>query len=1025
LPPVLKTFQFNIFQSYILEFGVDVNGTPYMRVIANGGFVLETPKVVTNVTQANPAVVTSAAHGFVNGDWVFGNGFVGMTQLNSRTFVVAGATTNTFTLNGLFNNPINSIGFGAYVSGGTFARLFTNRQIPYALPDLQYLKVVQSADVMTLCCVNQATGTEYQPADLSRLAANNWNFVTTTFASAIGAPTSCVAVPSTTVANNGTGNAFNVPAAQYAFCVTAIDINGEESIASPIAYTPNGTNAVSSVDIAITAGSITVTWAATSGAVSYNVYKAPAAVWNTGPTPGNNPPQSVPIGSAFGFAGSAVGTQFVDNNVSPDFTVTPPLHLNPFSRGQIISGTVTANGTGYTQATVSASITTATGSNAIIIPIIVSGEVVGFIVENPGGGYLPGNALVISDSGGGTGATGFVTIGPQTGTYPGVPGYFQQRRIYSATLNNPDTMFLSQTGAFTNMDSSDPPIDSDAIVMTPWAQQVNTVQWTLPMPGGLIVATGLDAWQVAGTSGAGSPLTPASESAQPQESYGFSPRVPPIRAGYDILYVQELGYTVRDLQYNFFSNVYAGNDLSVLSNQLFEGFQIISWGWSRIPWKIVWAVRDDGKALSLTYDKEEQLAGWARHDTNGLFQSVAIASEPPVDVPYFVVKRFIPGSASVPIGQWAYYIERMDNRFWDGPEAPWCIDAGLALGQPAPNATLSVATAVGPGNITGGFVSNGGQGYTNPSGQIIDPAGTGTGGQIAFTQAAGVVNGFTIVAQGQNYSPSTFVIINDPTGAGANFVPFVSQNVLFNASAPVFGNTTAGDVIRIGGGQATVSAVNTPSQVLAAITVPIVKTIPNDPNKLPIPASSGNWTITTPVTVITNLNHLEGMQVTGLADGQVIPLTTVVNGTVTLGTAASSIKIGLPFVAQLQALHLEEASQGSIQGKRKVVKGVTVRLEASRGVQVGANQPVASTLDFQQEIPWSNMTDLPEVPNAGIPTAALPLFSGDKFMPIGDDWANWDGWQASPGMVAAQQLLPLPMNIAAFVPTFEVGDQNG
>jgi hypothetical protein len=229
-------------------------------------------------------------------------------------------------------------------------------------------------------------------------------------------------------------------------------------------------------------------------------------------------------------------------------------------------------------------------------------------------------------------------------------------------------------------------------------------------------------------------------------------------------------------------------------------------------------------------------------------------------------------------------------------------------------------------------------------------------------------------------------------------------------------------VIRIGGGQAVVSSVVSPSQVLAAITVPIVRTMPNDPNNLPVPAPAGTWTITTPVSVITNLDHLEGMQVTGLADGNVIPLTTVVGGTITLPQAASSVKVGLPFIAQLQALHIEEQSQGTIQGKRKKANGLNVRMEKTRGIQVGANQPVAAALDFQQEIPWSNLVDVPEVPNANVPAAALPLFSGDKFARLNDDWQNYNGWEAAPLMVAVQQSLPLPMNITALVPTFEVGD---
>ena len=455
----------------------------------------------------------------------------------------------------------------------------------------------------------------------------------------------------------------------------------------------------------------------------------------------------------------------------------------------------------------------------------------------------------------------------------------------------------------------------------------------------------------------------------------------------------------------------------VLSNHLFDNFQIVTWAFANIPWKMIWATRSDGKFLSLTFDKEEQLSGWARHDTNGFVEGNSVGVEPPVDAPYFVVKRFIVGEQ-----QWAYYIERMDNRLWEGPEDPWCIDAGLALTQPAPNATLSAASAAGPGTISGGFLATTGQNYTDPSAQIFDPMGTGSGGVVTITQTDGAISGFNIVDAGQNYSPATQVIIIDPTGAGASFVVFISQNVLFTASVAVFDAGNVGDVIRIGGGQATVTQFLNASEVIAAVTVPILQTVPNDPFLLPAPAAPGNWTITTPVTAVTNLNHLEGMTVTGLADGAVIPPTTVVNGTVTLPTAASAVKIGLPFIAQLQAMPPEIPAKGSIQGDRKRVHGMNIRVQASRGFQIGANQPVASALDFQQEIPWSNLVDVPDVPQQNLPDAALPLFTGDKFAPISDDWQNFNGWEASPGWVAAQQLQPLPLNVLAFVPRYSLGD---
>ena len=1063
LPPRAINFQFNIYQSYVLEFGVGPRG-PYMRVIANGAYVTETPTIITGVSLANPCVVTDPSNGYANGDWVFASGIGGTTELNGRTVVVEDALTNSVTLFAAFGQPINSLSYGAYTSGGSLARIYTNYDSSYALADLPYLKVVQSADVMSLCCVNQITGTEYPPIDLARLAANNWSFTDTTFASVIAAPQNCTATTSvtpadfiqsgftgtisgstltvsaiatgglaagytiggsgvtagTTITGYGTGTggtgtytlsatsavgsstsmtAYGPPT-QYAYCVTAVDITtGEESVASNIAYITN------SDDIALVAGSHTVTWSPVPNAASYNIYQAPPS-YDT----------AVPVGSVFGYIGTTTGNQFVNTNIQADFATTPPLHLDPFAPGQIFSvGAVPSSGT-FAQATTTASIDTATGSGGVIIPVVVSGQVSAGIVQNGGTNYAGSDKVTFTDSGTGDSVTASLNVGPETGTFPAVPAYFQARRVYADTLSNPDTLFGSQTGAYQNMDQSSPPVDSDAIITTPWGQQVNGIQFMQPMPGGLILGTGLDAWQLSGATGAGSPWTPASQSAQPQESNGFSGTVQPLKINYDIVYLQQNGTVVRDLQYNFFTNIYAGTDISILSSHLFDDFQVVRWAWAQTPWKIVWVVRNDGKFLSLTFDKEEQLKGWGRHDTNGLMADVTVATELPVNAPYFVVKRYIVGQM-----QWAYYIERMDNRLWKGPEDPWCIDAGLALAMPEPAATLTAAAAEGPGTITGGYLPNGGQNYTAPSAQINDPAGTGSGGSIAFTLTLGAITGFSIVP-GQDYSPGTTVTIIDETGAGATFVPIISQNVLFNASAPVFGDNNPGDVIRIGGGQATVTTINSPTQVLAAITAPILDTVPNDPNLLPSPAASGEWSITTPVSEVTNLFHLEGMQVTGLADGQVIPLTTVTNGSIALPNPASAIKVGLPFVAQLQTMPIEIPSLGSVQGDRKRIQNATVRVQASRGFQLFANQPVASEHDFQQEIPWSNGVDVPSVPAVGVPDSALPLFTGDLFAPIDDDWQDSNGFMASRGLIGAQQLQPLPLDVLALVPSVSLGD---
>ncbi len=62
-----------------------------------------TPKSITGATNANPIQITCNAHGFSNGDLVVISGVLGNTNANGE-YVVASATTNTFTLTGRAGN---------------------------------------------------------------------------------------------------------------------------------------------------------------------------------------------------------------------------------------------------------------------------------------------------------------------------------------------------------------------------------------------------------------------------------------------------------------------------------------------------------------------------------------------------------------------------------------------------------------------------------------------------------------------------------------------------------------------------------------------------------------------------------------------------------------------------------------------------------------------------------------------------------------------------------------------------------
>ena len=894
LPPRDIPFQFNNNQGFILEFG-----DYYMRIKSNGAYVVENAVSVTSVSSQG-LFITSTPHGYSAGDWVYnsGNGsFSGLTWIISST-----PTSSEFTVTGLFGNAVTSV---VPSTVGTVSRVYT-LVTPYAAVDLPYLKFVQSADTMTLDCVNQVTLTEYPPYSLIRSGATNWSLSQITYSSPISAPTGC----------GGSVTSSTTASTYYSYVVTALDANENESV-------PSNANSLYNNDISINAGSNTITWNPVAGATHYYVYKA---------TPSYG--AIVPIGVNFGYLGEAFGTSFVDTNITADFTRVPPSHQDPFAKGQVIGVSLLSGGSGYSQSTVGFSITTSTGSGFAGSPIVLSGAVVGFLIDNNGKNYASSDTITIT---GGSSATMQLVIGSKTGTYPAVPAYLFQRAVQANTTNAPDNYFMSQPGRYQNMDSSIPITDGDAIIGNPWAQQVNGIQFIQPMLSAAIIFTGAGTWLLSGGGGVGTPFTPTSQQATPQEYNGISSTIAPITVNNEILYVQSLGGNVRDLSYNFFTQRASSVDVTVLSSHLFENSKLIQWAYAQEPYKLIWGVRDDGTALSLTFIKEQEVQGWARHDTNGLFVGVCSVTEPPVNAVYWLVKRYINGS-------WYYYSERSDNRLWTTVEGNFCVDAGLSYPQPMPSATLSASASTG--------------------------------------------------------------------------------NITLTASSSVFNSSNVGYVIRMGGGIMDVTSYIS-NTVLTATVRPnqnIIVTLPNDPNNMPIPQTAGNWTMTKPTLVVTGLNHLIGMSVAILADGGVVynqVVTSFSDGTVgiTLPVAASSITVGLPFLAQLQSTYLDAPSQTTMQSKRKSINAVSLRIEKTRGISVGCNQPDQATQSNGGNPNWTNLTELKMRNSTMVAGQPIPLQTGDFYVPV------QGGWETN-GQVAIQQNYPLAANINAIIVYYNLGDSS-
>lgn len=287
----LIPFKFNAKQAYVLEFSHLT-----MRIIKDGGYVLEPSKNVTGATKANPGVITSNSHGFSNGDIVSFASVGGMTQLNGRTYTVANVTTNTFTLKDVFGVNVNTTGYGTYTSGGTVSRVATIVS-PYAETDLALMKFVQSKDVVTITKLDQIAGTDMEERKLTRTDHHLWTFSVPTFTPTMAAPGTVTAVVTT-----GTGST------SYTYQVTCVATDTEEE------SLPTQSNTITN-NLTTAGNKNTISWTAVAGASKYNVYKNDNGV--------------------YGFIGQAAGAgptiTFVDDNIDADGGDTPPASRNPFS----------------------------------------------------------------------------------------------------------------------------------------------------------------------------------------------------------------------------------------------------------------------------------------------------------------------------------------------------------------------------------------------------------------------------------------------------------------------------------------------------------------------------------------------------------------------------------------------------------------------------------------------------------------------------------------------------------------------
>ena len=315
--------------------------------------------------------------------------------------------------------------------------------------------------------------------------------------------------------------------------------------------------------------------------------------------------------------------------------------------------------------------------------------------------------------------------------FPSCVSFFEQRLVFAASINNPQTVYFSKSGDYENMDANigGTVADDDAIIYTIASNQVNAIRF-LTSARTLIIGTAGGEFVVSG-GGDNSPITPTNIMIKKQSNHGAA-NVDAISVGNATLFLQRAKRKIRELAYNFDVDGYIDPDLTILAEHITEG-NVVEMAYQEEPLAIIWCVRGDGQLIALTYQREQEVVAWHRHIIGGVFGTGDAVVESVAVIPtddseyelYMIVKRTINGATTRYVEYLhTFNFDQTDNTSFnyldsqlDLSKSQTTLTAGIsATDTTIPVASISGLSASGKIKIGGEIISYAGISSLNLTG---------------------------------------------------------------------------------------------------------------------------------------------------------------------------------------------------------------------------------------------------------------------------------------------------------------------
>ena len=520
----------------------------------------------------------------------------------------------------------------------------------------------------------------------------------------------------------------------------------------------------------------------------------------------------------------------------------------------------------------------------------------------------------------------------ETTGYPSVGAFYEQRLTAANTTDQPQTFWMSNTGDFENHspDSANASgnwdgtvQDDDSIDFEISADNVNAIRWLSAGEDTLSIGTSGGEWI---PKSDGIVLTPSDISVRRQTTHGSAP-IEPVRVDNIVLFTQRAKRKIREFGFTFESDGFKAFDMTRLAQHITRG-DVVELAFAEEPDSQCWVVRGDGQLPTMTFRRQEDVVGWARHILGGYFGPATVT---------------VTDYANIGVGTTLILTKS------DGTTVTFTSEAS---GGSAPSETL-------------GFRPNSSNDTT------ADNIFTAINAHADFTVANPASNVVTITETTHGATGLLTIASSDPvrltaTSEGNSVVESVASIPGTDGSGQTHDSTNRDEVWVI------------VKRTINGATGRYVEMFERDYEQgydqedayyldslLTYDSSS--------TSTISGLSHLEGQTVGVYADGAIQSNKTVSSGSISLDSAASVVQVGLRYSHLYKTLKIEGGNPvGTAIGKKKRLHGITVAVMDSLTLKIGPDTDNLQNLDFRR---ISDPMD-----------SVAPLFTGEKWIEFEGDW---------------------------------------